>query len=58
MVRRRGLAMGFIVKQGSEKGSEKGFLEGGFRRCQAISPLTISIIGIYPNLRKSPNYPN
>ena len=27
---RKGFAMGFTVKSGSEKGSQKGFLEGGF----------------------------
>ena len=42
--------MGFAAKKGSEKGSYKGCLEGGFQKVPRRSPQTVQALGMRPKL--------
>ena len=43
-----GLAMGFTVRRGSEKGSQKGFSEGGFQKVPRTPPRRVRPLGVRP----------
>ena len=40
--------MGFTVKKGSEKGSQKGFWEGGFQKVPRMPPCRVRPFGVHP----------
>ena len=42
--------MGFTVKKGSEKGSQKGFRERGFQKVPERPPVEYAPLGVRPNV--------